>query len=185
MLDLRSADAMSQCAKRAVGGGVAIAAHHGHAGQGGTVFRADHMHDALALRQKRKKRSSTKFFDVRVQSSHLLFADGVGNAVVTQLPASGGRVVVCRSNDGADPPNFASRLANALKRLGAGDFMHQMPIYIEYGGAVFFGVDDVFVPNLVVQGAGHGVPLDQPVILKCWLAVCIRAKYRRGLNRLL
>ena len=143
------------------------------------------MHDALALRQKREKRSSTKFFDVRVQSSHLLFADGVGNAVVTQLPAGGGRVVVCRSNDGADPPNFASRLANALKRLGAGDFMYQMSIYIEDGGAVFFGVDNVFVPNLVVQGAGHGVPLDQPVILKCWLAVCIRAKYRRVLNRLL
>jgi hypothetical protein len=42
-----------------------------------------------------------------------------------------------------------------------------MPIDIEDGGAVFFGVDNVFVPNLVVQGAGHGVPLDQPVILKC------------------
>ena len=86
----------------------------------------------------------------------MFFADGVCNAVVTQLPASGRRVVVGGGNDGADPPDFAPRLANAFKRLGAGDFVYQMPIYIEDGGAVFFGVDNVFVPNLVIQGAGHG-----------------------------
>lgn len=87
----------------------------------------------------------------------MFFADGVGNAVVTQLPASGGRVVIRSGNDGTDPPNFASRLANAFKRLGAGNFMHQMAVYVKNGSAVFFGVDNVFVPNLVVQGAGHRV----------------------------
>ena len=115
------------------------------------------MHDALALRQKREKRSSTKFFDVGVQSSHLFFADGVGNAVVTQLPASGGCVVIRSGNDGTDAPNFASGLANAFESLGAGDLVHQMAVYVQDGSAVFFGVDDVFVPNLVIQGAGHGV----------------------------
>jgi hypothetical protein len=34
--------------------------------------------------------------------------------------------------------------------LGAGDLVYQMSIYVEDGGAVFFGVDDVFVPNLVI-----------------------------------
>jgi hypothetical protein len=38
-----------QRAERAVGGGVAVAADHGHAGQGGAVFGADDVHDALAL----------------------------------------------------------------------------------------------------------------------------------------
>jgi hypothetical protein len=32
-----------------------------------------------------------------------------------------------------------------------------MAVYVKNGSAVFFGVDDVFVPNLVIQGAGHGV----------------------------
>ena len=35
MLDFRGADAVRQTAQRAVGGGVAVAAHHGHARQGG------------------------------------------------------------------------------------------------------------------------------------------------------
>ena len=105
----------------------------------------------------------------------MFFADGIGNAVITQLPAGGGRVVVGGGNDGADAPNFAPCLTNAFKRLGAGNFMHQMPIYIEDGSAVFFGVDNVFVPNLVIQCAGHGgLPLEQPIILECWLKACSR-----------
>ena len=49
VLDLAGADAVRQCAKRAVGAGVAVAADHRHAGQGGAVFGADHVHDALAF----------------------------------------------------------------------------------------------------------------------------------------
>ena len=47
MLNLGSTDAVRQRAKGAVGGGVRVAAHHGHARQGGALFGAHHMHDAL------------------------------------------------------------------------------------------------------------------------------------------
>ena len=33
--------------------------------------------------------------------------------------------------------------------------MHQMAVYIKNGGTVFFGMDDVFVPNFVVKRASH------------------------------
>jgi hypothetical protein len=31
-----------------------------------------------------------------------------------------------------------------------------MAVDIKHAGAVFFGVDDMLVPNLVVKGASHG-----------------------------
>ena len=146
---------MGQRTKGAVGGRVAVAAHHGHAGQGGAVFGANHMHDALSFGQKRKERGRTELFHVGVEGGDLFFADRVGDAVVAQLPTGGGRVVVGGGHNRADPPDLAPGLANALKRLGAGDFVHQVAVDVEDGGAVFFGVDDVFVPNLVVKRASH------------------------------
>jgi hypothetical protein len=35
--------------------------------------------------------------------------------------------------------------------------MHQMAVDVKNGGAVFFGVDNVLVPDLVVKGASHGL----------------------------
>jgi hypothetical protein len=32
-----------------------------------------------------------------------------------------------------------------------------MAVNVQNGSAVFFGVDDVFVPDFVVEGAAHGV----------------------------
>jgi hypothetical protein len=47
MLHLAGANAKRQGPKRAVRGGMAIAADDGHARLGDPQFRADHMHDAL------------------------------------------------------------------------------------------------------------------------------------------
>ena len=115
------------------------------------------MDDALAFGQERKVGRRAEFRDVGVQRGDLLFADGVGDAVVAQFPAGGGGVVVGGGDDGADAPDFAAGLAQAFKRLRAGDFMHQVAVDVQNGGAVFFGVDDVFVPDFVVEGAAHGV----------------------------
>jgi hypothetical protein len=157
VLDFAGADAVRQCAKGAVGGGVRIAADDGHARQRGAVFRADDVHDALALVHEREERRRADLRHVVVQRGDLLFADRVGDAVVALLPAGGGGVVVGRGNNGAHAPDLAPGLAQALKRLGAGDFVHQMAVDVEDGRAVFLGVDDVLVPDLVVQGASHGV----------------------------
>jgi hypothetical protein len=41
-----------------------------------------------------------------------------------------------------------------------------MPVDIENGGAIVFGVDDMIVPKFVVKGASHGVP---------WLSSILRS----------
>jgi hypothetical protein len=171
VLDLAGADAVRQRAERAVGGGVRIAADHGHARQRGALFGADHVHDALALGQEGKVGRRAEFGDVVVQRGDLFLADRIGDAVVAQLPAGGGRVVVGRGHDGADAPDLAPGLAQALEGLRAGDFMHQVAVDVEDGGAVLFGVDDVLVPDLVVKGASHGG------FLVVW------QNFRRGLRR--
>ena len=43
--------------------------------------------------------------------------------------------------------------------------MHQMAVNVENGGAIFFGVDDVFVPEFVVKGVSHMIIPWQSVIL--------------------
>jgi len=43
--------------------------------------------------------------------------------------------------------------------------VHQMAVDVEDGGAIFFGVDDVLVPNLVVKGASHVCSFVQSSIL--------------------
>src|SRR5690606_23482828 len=94
--------------------------------------------------------------DVLVERHDLLAADRVGDAVVAQFPAGGGCVVVGGGDDRAGAPDLAARLAQTLEGLRAGDFVHQVAVDVEDGGAVFLGVDDVLVEDLVVQGASHG-----------------------------
>ena len=156
VFDFAGADAVRQRAESAVGGCVRVAADHRHAGQGGAVFGADHMHDALAFAHEGKEGGGAEFLDVGVQRGDLLFADQIGDAVVAQLPAGGWRVVVGSGHDGADAPDLAARFAQAFKRLRAGHFVNQMAVDVQNGGAVFFGVNDVLVPDFVVEGASHG-----------------------------
>jgi hypothetical protein len=52
-------------------------------------------------------------------------------------------------------PHFAPSLPKAFKSLRAGHLVNQMAVNVQNGGAVFFGVDDVFVPNFVVKRARH------------------------------
>src|SRR5256885_1618947 len=78
-------------------------------------------------------------------------------SVIAALPAVGGGVVVGRGDHGADAPQLAAGHAKAFEGLGAGDFVHQVAVDVEDGGAVILGVDDVLVEDLVVEGASHGV----------------------------
>ena len=63
-------------------------------------------------------------------------------------------------------PDTVSELADLGVMLSIGNFgtgytslaaLHQMPVDVEDGRAIFFGVDDVLVPDLVVEGASHSV----------------------------
>ncbi len=50
--------------------------------------------------------------------------------------------------------NLAVGHAEAFERLRAGHFMDQVAIDIEETGAIVLLVDDVVVPDLVIEGAG-------------------------------
>ena len=174
MLDFTGSDAVRQSTEGAVGRGVRVAADHRHARQGGTVFRADHMHDALAFGQKRKISRSTKLLHIAVQGHHLLSAGGVGDPRIALFPACSRRVVVRCGDDGTVAPDRAASLTQTLKGLRAGNLVHQVAVYVEDGCAIFLGVDNVRVPQLVVQGASHGFPSCYCILSGCRYRVLTR-----------
>jgi hypothetical protein len=78
---------------------MAVAAHHRHARQGGAVFGADHVHDALTLMQERKVRRDAHVANVLVERFDLLPRHRVGDAIQPLLPALRRRVVVGGRHD--------------------------------------------------------------------------------------
>ena len=110
------------------------------------------------LSQEREVRGGAEGPDVGVERGDLQLADLVADAVVALGPAGGGRVVVGGGDDRADAPDLAPGQAQAFEGLRAGDLVHQVAVDVEHGRAVVLGVDDVFVPQLVVErSGGHGV----------------------------
>src|SRR5690606_581817 len=96
MLDLRGPDAVGKRTKSAMGRGMAVAANHGHAGQGPALFGADDVNDALTDVVHRVV-VQPEFAGVLVQFSDLDTALGVFDAVHA---VGGGRDVVVRHGDG-------------------------------------------------------------------------------------
>ena len=68
--------------------------------------------------------------------------------IVREIDALGGYSGIV-----SDTPYFSPGLAQTFIGLRAGHLMHQMAVDVEQGGAVFFGVDNVLVPEFVVQRA--------------------------------
>ena len=152
MLDFGGADAVRQAAERAVGGGMRVAAHHRHAGQRRALLRADHMDDALALVAHAEIGRAPYCVDVGVQRFDLQARDRVGDAVA----AVGGRhVVVGHGQIGGDAPRLAPGQLQALERLRAGHFVHQMAVDIQNSGAVVAGMDHMRIPEFVVERLSH------------------------------
>ena len=151
MLDLGRADAMRQRAEGAMRGGVAVAADHGHARQGPALFGADDVDDALADVGHRVV-VDAEILGVLVQRLDLdaaVFGHGRGIGAVQR-----GRHVVVRHGDGLfRRAHLAARHAQAFERLRAGHFMHQMAVDIQKAGAVVGLVDDMVVPDLVIEGS--------------------------------
>jgi len=133
-----------------VGAGVGIAAHQGHAGLGEALLRADDVNDALAP-VIHAELVEAEVVAVGVQGLHLGAGYCIGDA---RVAIRGGDVVVRRGQHGIDAPQLAAVHAQALEGLGAGHFMHQMPVDVDQGRAVGLHVDHVVVPQLVVKGSG-------------------------------
>ena len=138
---------MRQRAERAVGRGVAVAADDGGAGQRKALLGADHVDDALALVEL-VVIFDAEFPGVLRHHPHLLDAFGIGIG----LGAIGGRdVVVDHGQRLLRRAHLAPGGAQAFERLRRGHLMDQMAVDIEQAGAVFGFVNQMVVPDLVVQ----------------------------------
>ena len=127
MLDLAGADAEGQRAEGAVGRGMGVTTHHGGAGQGKALLRADDMNDALA----RIVHAVDRYVVVRAvfhQGFDLNPAFRVGNAA----RAVGGRHVVVRHGEGQiRPAHLAPGEREAFKGLRRGHFVDQVAVDVD------------------------------------------------------
>jgi hypothetical protein len=83
------------------------------------------------------------FADVGVEGLDLLARDRIQDAA---LPMRGRRVVVGRGDDGRNAPGLAPGQFQALERLRAGDFVHQVAVDVEQRRAVVLDVHHMAVP---------------------------------------
>ena len=152
MLDLRGADAVRQRAERAVGGGMAVAADDGGAGQRKALLGADHVHDALAYVEL------VEIFDAEFLGVLRHHADLLGAfRIRIGLGAIGGRdVVVDHGQRLLRRVNLAPGGAQPFERLRRGHLMDQMAVDIEQAGAVIGFVNQMVVPDFVVQRGRFG-----------------------------
>ena len=152
VFDLGSADAMRQRAERAMGGGVAVAADHGHAGQRPALFGTDDMHDPLTHIGHRII-VHAKIPGVLVQRRDLDSAV-LGHLCRVLAAHCGGHVVVGNGDGLVGRAHRAPGHAQPLKGLRAGHFVHQVAVDIQKAGAVVDLVGHMGIPDLVIERLG-------------------------------
>ena len=152
VLDLRGADAVGERAERAVGRGVAVAAHERGAGQREALLGADDVDDALPLVE----------LVVIFEPEELGVLGQIGDLrralrIGIGLAAVGGRhVVVDHQQRLLGRAHLAAGQPQSLERLRARHLVHEMAVDVDQAGAVGLLVDQVVVPDLVVEGARLG-----------------------------
>ena len=149
MLDLGRADAVGEGAKGAMRRGVAVTADDGHAGEGETLFRADDVDDALPAVEFIEVLDA-ELASVLGHGLDLQPALGIVDAVAA---VGGGDVVVDHRQRPLGRAHRAVAHPQAFEGLGAGHFMHEVPVDINKRGAVRIVGDQVVVPDLVVKRA--------------------------------
>ena len=127
MLDLAGADAERQRPERAVGRGVAVAAHHCHAGQRAALLGSDDVHDALAGIAHREV-DDAELLGVLAQHLDLAGRDRIGDRLVDV----GSRHVVVLGGDGeVGPAHRPSGQPQTVERLRAGDLVDEVQIDVQ------------------------------------------------------
>ena len=141
-------------AEGAVRAGVAVAADERHARQRKALLRTDDVDDALALVEL-VEIFETEKLGVLGEVGDLRFAFRVG----ILLPPIGGRhVVVDDAQRLLRRAHLAAGQPQSLERLRARHLVHEMPVDIDETGPVGAFVDEMIVPDFIVEGArlGHG-----------------------------
>ena len=132
VLDLAGADAEGQRAERAVGGGVAVAAHDGHAGQRAALLGGDDVDDALAGVAHREV-GDAELGGVLAQHLDLAGRDRVGDRLVD---VGRGDVVVLGGDREVGAADRAAGEAQAVERLRAGDLVDEVEVDVQQVGLV-------------------------------------------------
>jgi hypothetical protein len=151
MLDLRSADAVRQRPEGAMGRGVAVAADHGHARQGRTLFRSDDMNNAVTD-VVHLEFSDAVLVAIVVEGLHLQTRNRVGNGSDTALALRGRRYVVVRGRDvGINAPRLAPGQTQAFKGLRRGHFVNDVTVDVDQRRPIVALFDQVRIPKFVVK----------------------------------
>ncbi|CAB5008450.1 unannotated protein [freshwater metagenome] len=122
MLDLAGADTERECTERAMRGGVAVAAHHGHAREGAPLFGSDHVHDALAGVAHREF-DDAELLGVLAQHFHLTSRDRI---LEGEVDVRRGDVVVLGGDGEVGTTDGATGESQTIERLWAGDLVHEV-----------------------------------------------------------
>ena len=150
MLDLGGADAVGERAERAMRRGVAVAANQRHARQREALLRADDVADALPHIELVVVFEAEQL-GVLGEIGDLRGALGIG---IGQVAVRGRHVVVDHQQRLLRRPHLAAGQPQPLERLRRGHFVNDVPVDVDEAGAVRLLMDQMIVPDLVVQGAG-------------------------------
>src|SRR6266851_452255 len=147
MLDFAGADAKSQRAERAVGGGMTVAANKGLAGLGDAEFRADDVHDALVL-AVHVEEADAGFTAIFLEGIELQF----GVVVENRQRAVGGRDgMVHHRESEIGAANLAAFRAETGEGLGRGALVYEVAVNVDDGGLPGLLANDVGVPDLLIE----------------------------------
>ena len=152
VLDFRRADAVGERAERAVGRGVAVAAHQRDARQREALLGADDVDDALPLVELVVVFEIEELGVLReIGDLRRALRIGIGLGAIR-----GRHVVIDHQQRLLGRANFSAGKPQPLERLRRGDLMDEVPVDIDQAGAVGLLVDQVVFPDLVVEGTRFG-----------------------------
>src|ERR1019366_7644141 len=151
LLDLAGADAEGQRAERAMGGGVRVAADHGHAGLGESQLGADHVDDALPVAVYAEA-AYAELSAIGFELIELFERDLVGDG---QRAVRRGNAVVGGGDGEIGSPPLEAALAETLEGLGRRHLVDQVQVDKQQGGSAGALVDYVRVPEFFDDGAWH------------------------------
>ena len=148
VFDFGGADAEGETAQSAVGGGVAVAADDGFAGEGVAQIGADDMDDALVGTVAVVK-GDAEVAGVFGQGVELAFGNFVGDGQ-GQVPSGG--VVVHGADGEVGAADATASQAEAIEGLGSGNFVDEVEVNVKDGGLARLLVNHMGVPDFLEHG---------------------------------
>ena len=145
MLHFGCTDAESECAERAMRGGVTVTADDGHAGLGATEFRSDDVDDA-AMRAGHAVQGDAEFSGV---GFHLLDLRRSHRVCNWNVDGRGWDGMIHRRQGLIGAADFQSALTQTGEGLRRGHFVDEVQVNVEDGRCAFLFGDDVGFPNFV------------------------------------